>query len=195
MPISQSEAESVLSPYKSLLFDCFYSAWDDYCGLIKHSPHPIDSRARACLIFNFIKSNVCAKFSNRDDVKIVDANGIFLLIIRGQINLRFKKLNGDKKPGNIKTTQTKDFMGQRTWGVFLETNNNLIAGYELNETETSLREISIMCPNGEKVAWYFNIEIETAQPRTAIQLSFTKSSELPIRPRRINKDQAEGTND
>lgn len=187
MLISRDEAEKILTPYQNIFAECITLSCNDYFSLLGTFPHTIKSRTTYNIIYDFIESHARSKFDGLDGIKLFSRDGLFIIIVRDQLAIRFKKFNSDKMPSNIPTQQTIDYMTQQFDLPGIPAHTSLIVGYELDPFQSSLHEITITCPNGSKNLWSFNVNKDGSSKADILELPLRESSE-PVIPIRIRKD-------
>lgn len=174
MALTHSEAYSILESYLPFFHECIIGAWKDFCKWSPYSPHLITPRTRANIMHDFMTARARNKVNGTYGIRVHESGGLFLLIIEDKINIKFKKLNEDKRPSNIPTQQSLYFMEQMELpGIPFAT--NLVVGYELNKLQTDISAVSIICPLGIKNDWFFDIDGEI--PSDEIEVI-----EIPIPP-------------
>lgn len=181
MLISSREAHEILEFIKSQLSVCVVSGCSDYFSLLKHIPQTIKLRTTYNLIYDFIESHARNTFDAVPGVKILDHNGLFLLLVRDKLVLRFKKLNNEKMPSNIPTIQATYYMNQELELPNYPHHTMLIVGYELDHLKTRLQEITITCPNGNSNLWSFNIDGTQGAEIVELPISVSSEPDIPIR--------------
>lgn len=162
MAISEAEAKIILDPYKTRLRECVTHAWKDYESQYGPMRHIHTPRTRANIVHDHMVHHAKRLFESDTDVSMYEVKGLFLVEIGGQLHVRFKKLDEDKRHHNYPTPQNLEFWEQ----LFLPGMPHLIrlvAGYELNDLQTDINAVYITCPNGSCNAWYFELENEIAQ--------------------------------
>lgn len=186
MLISQSEADIILEPYKESLRLCVSMAWRYYNEHYGHVHHLHTPRTRASILHDLMVHNARKNFEGKPGIEMRDMRGLFLLIVDGQLLIRFKKLDEDKMSRSIPTRQTEDFLAQMDLPGMPPRATAIIVGYELNRLQTEMAAITVTCPNGSYNAWYF--ELSEGTPSAEVV-------ELPVEPKtpsqkriRVKKD-------
>lgn len=150
--LTLDDAEKHLEPYFPALREIINTAWKDWESLPDEQRAKIDARARANCVNSFIIHNTRKYFEERTGVKVAEKRGLFLLDFFDEINLRFKKLNKDKKPSNIKTTQQLNFALQLELPGMPKV-VRLTLGYILDITQTKIKDILIVFYKGKNLIW------------------------------------------
>lgn len=162
MVISEAAAKTILEPYKARLRECIMQAWEDYESQYGHVRYIHTPRTRANIVHDHMVHHARRLFEGNAGVFMSEIKGLFLIEIEGQLLVRFKKLDEDKKHHNYPTPQNLEFWDQLDLpGIPHLT--RLVAGYELNNLQTAIDAIYITCPNGSCNAWYFELEDEMAR--------------------------------
>lgn len=162
MVISENAARTILDPYMVRLRECITLAWENYeyqYGLMRHIHTP---RTRANIVHDHMVYHARRLFEGDTNVSMSEVKGLFLVEIGGQLLVRFKKLDEDKRHHNYPTPYNLEFWGQLDLpGIPHVT--RLVAGYELNNLQTDINAIYITCPNGSCNAWHFELESKMPQ--------------------------------
>jgi hypothetical protein len=123
---------------------------------IVHSP-----RSRASLIHDHIIDLVRRRFGEVTGAQLVTVRGRFVLTFSRQgsaFHGSFKKVDRTHRPRFIRTRQAVRFVGQVPLFEVEGTATNLILGYRLNKLATGLAGTYIICPDGDAVAWVWQID-------------------------------------
>ncbi len=171
MVISEAAAKTILDPYKARLRESVIQAWEDYESQYGHVRHIHTPRTRANIVHDHMVHHARRLFEGDDSVYMCEIKGLFLVQIDGQLLVRFKKLDEDKRHHNYPTPQNLEFWEQLDLpGIPHLT--RLVAGYELNDLQTAINAIYITCPNGSCNAWDFELDEETV-PSEIVELHVT----------------------
>jgi hypothetical protein len=101
------------------------------------------------------------RFDALPGVSVQEKGGFFYLELEdgeSRAVLRFKKLDEKRRARNYQTTQQILFSLQLQLPGWPADASRLIAGYQLDMSETEIVEMLITLPVGRKVEWYFSIE-------------------------------------
>lgn len=191
MIISASDTFSFLKQYNTILYDCVMNAWIDYNKEYSHHVRSIHSQTtRANIIHSHMVYHARNLFEDIKGVFFIERNKLFMVNINDKVLLRFKKLDENKKSGNIETQQTLDFLKQDLPSMPQHA-KNLIVGYELNSLQTSISAITVTCPkNSSEIDWYFDLDTPS---QTEIVNMPVKPTETPdtikrVKVKEIKKD-------
>lgn len=180
MLVTRDEAKQLVRPVEHLLIASVMSGVSDYLSLLNHFPQPIDVRTIANLIYDFIKAHAKNNLTGVDDVALLSLKGgLFIVVIKDKLALRFKKLNNNKMPSNIPTDQTVDWMNQNI--ELLPSHTALIVGYEMDPLRTRVQEITVTCPNGDTNLWSFNLEGFGGAEILELPLTSPSIPEIPMK--------------
>ena len=160
------------------------SAWSHYnkeysiALRINHSP-----RTRANIMSDLMIMYTRKFFEGKRGVVLRKNRGLFLLEIKGELLIRFKKLGRNQKASNIPTQQSIDFYGQQLDLPGISSRAvGLVAGYVLNGLQNGLESKLITCPKGSYVEWSIDMEEElTKQQADPIEIKRGKVFE----PKRV----------
>ena len=192
----RQEIEKIIEPHYEKIVTAMSMAFEDYMNFTQsYSRLPefdLNKRTITSLIHDFTRARIQISFSGVDDVKVGTYNKIFGLVIDDQVFIRFKKIKPDYSTSNIPTKQTRDYEQQQI--EFLELPSKpvyLYAGYMLNETWTSIKDLYIMCKQGKVIHWIKDLSGTVEQS----QLPFIEIPNVPeiekivrVKPKESNKD-------
>ncbi len=156
--MSEAEAREILSRYEVKIHECIQAGWDAYMGYDPSIRSVHTPRTRANCVRDHIVSEVRTKFGTNGTRLHEQTDGLFCLSVEDRILIKFKKFDDEKKSSNIPTQQAMDFVTQQYDLPGFRSVTNLIAGYDLNESQTSIKSISIACPNGDDSnSWCYDL--------------------------------------
>lgn len=187
MPTSESQARSILSPYFPMIYDAIAAAWNEYSQDIGDWGPDMTDRSRASIVHDLTIRSAIQQFDEMQGVRVVEQNRLFLFIFDESIALRFKKLDENKRSRNIPTQVTLDFLAQQEIPGIAST-LHLEAGYVLNELQTDIDGIYIVCPTRDRVRWSWAlqapdvgqvVQFPTAPPQPSVFQLFESSPRLP----------------
>lgn len=167
--VSSDEARKVLEPYLELLAHCFRDGWEQWCVLRDEHPalaRPLSTRTRANFVNDHIWNAIKQRFSNLQDVHIVEQGGLRTVNVADRLLLRFKKLTNQLRSSNIQTRQQTSFLYQLSIPGIPEL-TRLTAGYLVNRLQTDIDDVFITYPVGSSIEWAFAI------PQTSTELTIT----------------------
>src|SRR5260221_183607 len=107
-PLSQEEGQQGLAPYEADIQHCIDQGWKVMDDIRINDPSTFskfDARSKSAAIYSFIKDAAKHIFDGRPNVTLVEHQGLFLVTFDNRISVRFKKLDRNLKPSNIKTHQ------------------------------------------------------------------------------------------
>lgn len=177
--IGRAEAEEVLKPYYRQIVNAMESAFNDYLNVVnKRNAEGQRSEFRkstiAGMVHDFTRIRIRDQFLNNEGVVVREYKKIFTLKILDKVLIRFKKLNADYSTSNIKTKQTIQFAHQHEIDGFPEIPTFLFAGYMLDETWTSIKNIYLLCKLGENLIWQIDLNGSVEQARLDIDYNATE---------------------
>jgi hypothetical protein len=162
MSVTISEAQTILEPYLGRLAQCIDLGWNDFVNECSHIRYKMSPRSRACIVHDNIVHHAKQIFEDDKNILIYDRNGTLTLQIEEIFLLRFKKLDEEKFSSGIATQVRMDFLGQGELPG-IQRGTNIIAGYELNRLQTSIKEKAIACPNGDQNTWILELPKTNAE--------------------------------
>lgn len=154
--VTKEEARELLSKYEGKLTDCVFNGWSDYFEYDSQLKLVHRARTRANIVYDHIVENAKKEFEDENGVSHFIARGIFLLKVEDKLIIRFKMLDNAKRPKNVKTRHNQEFFQQLDLPN-IPAATRLVVGYELNKYETSIKSISVICPNGENNEWVYDL--------------------------------------
>lgn len=180
--LSREAVERIIDPHYETITTAINQAFEQYLDLSRQmssQPHfNLNKRTIASLIHDFTRSRIREAFSGVNGIKMTDLNRLFLLGIDDQVVIRFKKIKTNLKTSSIPTQQTKDYNNQDLeFENFIAEPTNLYAGYVLDETWTSIKNIYLMYREGRDIIWIKDITGTAEQTTLALP-----DVPLPIEP-------------
>ena len=155
MLISYTEAQEALSIHYSNLWGVVDNSWKEWQNLPASLTYQLSKRTRACLVHDFMVKNAKGLSFSDGLFKTIEIRGMFCLLVetsRGLIACKFKKLTADGHSMNQPTIQVDKFKCQEEING-LELAHHLEIGYVLNDIETEISSIDIVCPSGGTILW------------------------------------------
>lgn len=155
MLISYTEAQEALSIYYSSLWGVVDNSWKEWQNLPASLTYQLCKRTRACLVHDFMVKNAKGLSSSDDSFNTIEIKGMFCLLVstnKGLIACKFKKLTVDGHSMNQPTVQVDKFKCQEEING-IELAHHLEIGYVLNDTESEINSIDIVCPSGGTILW------------------------------------------
>lgn len=186
MVISIDEANKLITPViEEKLRSGIINALQDYNDLDASLKLTLSANTRA----NFINDRMCFhvrdKMWHMSGIDFIKRRGRWHLVIIGKkeaLEVKFKKLDDNRRPSNICTNESQDFMSQvqLEFPGMLHPITNIVAGYQLNTTRTGIKGIFVVCPYGSQNKWEIDIPITAVAPATLASL--ISSTEYEIEP-------------
>ena len=194
MVMTKEEAEPLLRSYQSVFREIVSTAWKEYISIFSEDIRcDTDPRTRASFVFDRMVKHARRLFDGKKGVRIDNQGDIFLVVLYEKLAIRFKKLNKDKRSRNYPTQQTIDFYEQLGLPNMPTKATRLVVGYQLNNLETEIEAILIVCPNGSGNAWY--IELGSASMADIVEMPKDQTERKAFVRARIKEQKAEGMND
>jgi len=193
MSISLDDAKGIMTPeIARLLLESIVSGFEDYFVKV-----PEESRAicSATTRANFINDHMIYHASDRvkdhPDVQFIMRRGRTHLIIGEGLEVKLKKLNLNRRPSNILTQEVSNYHDQiplkyphpqqLEFPGMLNPIANLIAGYQLNRIKTGIQAVYVVCPQGSRNRWEWELDF-IAKPAVTTQPEPTIA---PPRPKHV----------
>ena len=189
--VTAEEAESLLKPLVTELLTSHQEALSFWHSCLQVIPRlgldDSKNQARARVISNFIASDVKSKFTGREGVSLTEDSGFVVLVIKEKIAVRFKKLDGNLRPSNIRTKQQYNFSTQALLPGFPPEATNLTFGHKLNSTGTDFEGFWLQCPRGDRNVWSIPLDKPADQPLfSVIQTQHQDPTPPVVRPKKTN---------
>jgi len=169
--ISLEEAHQLLAPYTPRLAACIRAGWSRWEELGKESPKsqlPLRTSTRASFVYDHIVDAARLEFTGDTDVIIADDHGFLTLTIKQRVVLRFKKFRNDSlRTSGIPTAQQQRFELQLQLPGMPPEATKLVAGYLLDEYQTSIALMAVTCIDGPSLEWALDISDE-AEPEDQV---------------------------
>lgn len=151
--LTREQADEILKPYYDDLLRCVQSGLDQFLQLPDSLRAVSRPRTLANLLNDTIRSDAVRRF--QDDVQVsmnLEHEGA-LFIFAEKIALRFKKVDADLMPRNVRTARQHDIAEQQLElsGVTIPTVVNL--GYQPNVIFTEIRSVSLICRRHRNLLW------------------------------------------
>lgn len=163
------EAFATLSPHFSTIVDCMSYGWETYKEMqyLRGEDYlsPLSSSTIASIIFDYTIHRASYLFSSLEpDIGAYYDRGFFNIDFHGKILLRFKKFSKTFETSNVLTSRQKRLNQQIiiTEDIPWASDGSIIvsAGYRLNETETQIRDMSIICRDQNHLLWRMPLPYE-----------------------------------
>ncbi|MEU5124261.1 hypothetical protein [Streptomyces asoensis] len=157
-PIDRASCAQLLQPYQGQFDQCFRDAWNRWQEWLKKldgSPADVSPRARANVLYDFIKAEAVKQFLGAEHVRVREERGFLVIQIHDRLAIRFKKFKGRKlKTSSIPTGQALAFQGQTLeFASEVEPMTHLVAGYLLDRFELDLHKLAITCTLDGEHLW------------------------------------------
>lgn len=146
---SPEAIQQALEPYMGALWACAAGGVFDYLSLDPQHRAIDSARTRANRIYDFMLHRARREFAGVPQVRFIERRGLVSLLIEDRFNIRFKKLNKRYLPSNYPTQQAIQMLHQVELDLpDLPPVIKLIVGYRLNDLQTNLQGVYLVCPAG-----------------------------------------------
>lgn len=195
MRISVERARGLLEPYHQRFRETISEAFEDWRRLPAGFLATQDVRSQRASIWCLMIHHVEAFFGSDPTVAVVRTNQSAFLIIRDAVVVRLKKMDRGGNSSNIVTQTQLDWREQlEIPGVPAEL-PRIEVGYVPDALETGFVSLLVTHPDGEGVAWVYDIPSADEQGMGAgVDLRITP--DLPgtaVRPKRVDQASTPGT--
>ena len=150
--MDECQAGDLLSPHYDNVIRSMSMGWNDYHQITNRSPDEclaFTATTRANIVHNNITKHAHRLFSSVEGIICYHEDKIFTIDFYGKIRLRFKKLDNSLKPSNVLTVQQMEFASQTLFGAV----TNITAGYRLDQTETFIQDMHLVCWYNDSRFW------------------------------------------
>jgi hypothetical protein len=183
--LEKEEVDELLDKYYPRIKSAIKGGFDDYLAIVhfrseKGEMTDYSARTIASIIHDNIRMRISREFLDDPEVITNDFNGIFGLLIVGKLLIRFKKFNEDFSTSNIPTRQTINFDNQESIEGFPEVPTFLYCGYIHNGTWSSIKNIYLICREGEENRWIKDLSSPDIEQRALIFESAEIKEEAPL---------------
>jgi len=190
MPISKSDGEFIVDPYRRQLTQCIRGGVVDDYEWYTEKAYVHTLRTKANIRRDHVVTRIMEAFHGLPNTGLIEKNdGLFLLvlyspIINQTLAIRFKKLDNTLKAANIPTQQAEMFDDQFPLPEVPPKATYANAGYTLNQIGTDVDGVYITCPNGPN-DFYWIISIDEGESVQPVELLPTLPQEPILPPRRV----------
>jgi hypothetical protein len=162
------EAQLHLRNIEPRLRDVIEAAWLEYqTDSLRHRHSP---RTQASLLHDLIELHARRVLDGVRGISFAKVRGLFLVNYRGLVVLRFKKLDRALRSRSNQTQQSMSFLNQWPLPSMPDAATRLQAGYQLNSLRTAIDACLVVCPNGQRVEWSWELGGIAAQPPAQVPL-------------------------
>ena len=190
--LSQEPAIEIVKPHLEDLRGCFRDGWGQWMRWGEIAPEmckPLDATIRAGIVHQYIVESAKRRFHDVSSVALSEQDKYFRLVFDDKVVMRFKKLDDALHSSGIPTGQRLDYTRQICIEGFERT--NLIVGYRLDESETRILDIHIICPvNPQRNLWTFELQshLEAETHLDAIPVGIEETARVTAKSRKTKKD-------
>jgi hypothetical protein len=166
--LTKEEVKNLLSltfdevSYAQLFYDILANSIHKYNIKYSSDRQLHGKTTKANIIHDYIKSEIISLALEDNNVRIHKQNGMFTLILKNRVILRFKKLNSEKKSCNVPTKQVESFRNQDLEITGTEQSIvRLDAGYLLDGFGRDLKGVYFVKANTKtSIGWRISAELE-----------------------------------
>ncbi len=176
--LSEEGARSLLRPFEDAFVRAHLHAWEQWMELDKlcqtHAPAlliPVTDTTRANFVNNHAAMRIDVELSDvvtESMLKVSEALGFTtVLVMAGQqaALLRLKLLDGDLRWSNVSTERQKMLARQEMYEDLLTelgcegtvSPTIVTCGYEINDENTAIKSISMVCRHHGHLEWHYEI--------------------------------------
>src|SRR5574341_1551067 len=156
-PISKEQAQQRIGPHHDRIAEAVYSAWDKLVQDVLPLFPGSTVRFRRNAMYELMIQKGRPLFEDIKGLRLVETKtGRILLIVKdstGPLILRFKKVNDKFETSNYPTQESLDFDNQTPDLPGIPSGTRITVGYVMNEQETELRSVHIICSKRNRVYW------------------------------------------
>lgn len=118
-----------------------------------------DGRAMKSCIYSHAETRAYQIECDLPGLNVIDVRGLKVLNYLDKVVFRLKNVNSEGRHSNNDTQQQRDFDDQRPLEGLPDAAIRLVAGYQLDESGSSLERIMIARRIGRNVAWTAQVSI------------------------------------
>jgi hypothetical protein len=164
---AKEAAETILSPYMSLLAEPFLAAWDSWKTFGEEQPEKrrhLGKTSRACMVHDWATARARTIFADMGPEVVIyespESPGFLLIGFDSALMMRLKKYrDGTFATSGIPTGQQQSFANQEPLVGFPKA-TNVVLGYRLDVLQTEIASIAITCSTGGRLHWSLDVPIE-----------------------------------
>lgn len=166
--ISDEEKEAIASKYYDRLVIVVEKAFQDYVDVANIKSAKIQNlnfkpRSICSMVHDFLRARIDEEFANDKNVAYKEAGGIFHVIIENKIVVRFKKMSKRFGISYSTTIQSEKYKYQRELDAFPDDVTFFYSGYIPDKSWTELKNVPLVCRDGDTVLWYKDMKQEVVQ--------------------------------
>ncbi|GHO52907.1 hypothetical protein [Ktedonobacter robiniae] len=158
---------NLLKPHVPVINDAIKASWIKYLDINIEKRFPFDARTRANIVNNYICHEIRHRFADIPGVTITEHLGFLVLNFSDLVLSRFKILDRNLRAGNVWTKRQRDYDDLLELPDLPPKAIRVTIGYQLDRSETEIKNILVTRPAHRKIAWHFSIlneNISTIQP-------------------------------
>jgi hypothetical protein len=165
----QTDAEDILGPYRSVLFDAISGSWSDYATVLRERPSEtagMSSFTRTRFIHDRTvhRLAVVEAAGEHPGLRLKKIRQLWVVILDDVLMLKLKKLNAKLRSRNIATGQTKAFDKQdqllpANAGVL----TNATSGYVTDALGSEIVRAVVVCWEGPEKRWEVDLSSSAAE--------------------------------
>lgn len=162
--ISQRDALNILEPHLHGLFQVATTPWDQYHALVPQELLVAFGRRTRASGIHDLMIHEATRFSMvTDGARMFERNLMKGIVLHDLLAIRFKKLDEESLSRGHYTQQVEEYRKQcQLDGI--DAVHHLELGYVLNDNETEIADVRLVCPSGRGVAWWARIKDSGIQP-------------------------------
>ncbi|MFF2015017.1 hypothetical protein [Paenibacillus sp. NPDC058177] len=185
--MTEFEAKAILEPYIPKIHKAILDAVNSYfanpaLALLRSK---MSKRSDASICHDLIIENMKSVFEGESGIKCSYSNKLFLLVVKGQVVLRFNLFDSNKLSHGIQTGQLIAYNNQQfdEPELDIDTPDGLLyAGYLINPLRTGASNVFITCRYQNHNVWEW--ELVAPQPKIT-EITKDKDVQKPVRKRRV----------
>ena len=157
--VNLKQAQSTLECIHSDLVESIQNAFGDWLKIRVFSNSlnggvlNYKARTKAGIIHDHIEKYIRSTLDSKEGCTLVSISGVFGIILKNELFIRFKKMDNSYSPANFKTQQNTKYMQQGQIPGFPEKPTLLFAGYIPDKTWMSIKGVYVACWVGKTLEW------------------------------------------
>lgn len=176
--VSVEEAQGVLKEHEEVIAEIVYGAWDDWKSKSPAMFAEPYRRTSRVVVYNLIAERVKQVFGDREKegIRVLEAHESVFVLFGDEIAVRFKKLDEDLQPSNIRTSRQMELDMQLPLPE-VPNCSRLIVGYVPDAVEEDIL-VYVTCRENGRNVWDYSL----SRPVVATLVAFDSADEVENPP-------------
>lgn len=190
--ITEKSAQEMLTNYMPVFDSILTSSLNDFTKFLSSFTCPLTKRTKATFLNNIIVNYAKGSFTESEHIRIIERYESLSIIICDKLSIRFKKLNINLIPSNVKTKRNDKIINQQliiNFPNFIKPSDItcLDIGYVINDTYSNFDQKVIVCRQNRNILWEIKISSVSTENTTEVIL-FEAPENKRLKLKSDNKD-------